>query len=184
MVGQSPKLCDSHSQEATALGSGEGKGGFTGLCQHATFFEDKKYPNNAQVFMLKATQVHSKSCHGRFYQKTVVTDSPSPLWGPWTGDNVPQATNPSLAATQLLGSSIYLLSKPRHCSPFSGPVEVWKLCFTRLMVGKLNLVIPPQQEVDSPAMKPTAVSTQDLPDRFKHTSPWLFLILLAMYRHA
>lgn len=73
----------------------------------------------------------------------VVTNPCFPPWGLWLGDNEPQATNPSLASAQLLGSSIYLLSKLRRGFPFSGPAEVWKLCFTRLMVGKFKFSYPP-----------------------------------------
>lgn len=135
----------SHSREAAALGPARGMEALLGSAamQHATFFKEKKKKkrnnwNNVQVFMLKVPQVSSKSCHRRFYQRTVVTNPHFPPWDLQQADNVPQAANPSVAMAQLLGSSIYLLSKLRHGFPFSGPAEVWKLCFTRLMVGKFK----------------------------------------------
>lgn len=53
------------------------------------------------------------------------------------------SNNPSHAPGQLLGSSIYLLSKFRHRFSSSGSAEVWKLCFTRLMVGKFKFSYSP-----------------------------------------
>lgn len=60
-----------------------------------------------------------------------------------SGRQCTPSNNPSHAPGQLLGSSIYLLSKFRHRFPSSGPAEVWKLCFTRLMVGKFKFSYPP-----------------------------------------
>lgn len=95
------------------------------------------------MFVLKVTQVHSKSCHGRFYQRTAATKPLLSSLGHVAGRQCIPSNHPSHAPGQLLGSSIYLLSKFRHRFPSSGPAEVWKLCFTGLMVGKFKFSYSP-----------------------------------------
>lgn len=95
------------------------------------------------MFVLKVTQVHSKSCHGRFYQRTAATKPLLSSLGHVAGRQCIPSNHPSHVPGQLLGSSIYLLSKFRHRFPSSGPAEVWKLCFTGLMVGKFKFSYSP-----------------------------------------
>lgn len=60
--------------------------------------------------------------------------------GPAAGRHVPQGTNP-LTCHSTAARLLYLFTlRAQTLSgfPFSGPVEGWKLCFTKLMVGKFK----------------------------------------------
>lgn len=93
----------SHCWDATAYPV-KGKGRSAELCchVHATVCKRKTtLLKQCSSVCAKITQLHSKSCHGRFYQRTVATNPCFPPWGMCLGDNVPQATTPHM----LLGSS-------------------------------------------------------------------------------
>lgn len=132
-----------------------------------------------------SSHIRIKICWGRFYWKTGVRIPHFPSWGLLQGDMCPKEQTPSLATAQLLGCSIYLPSKLRRFQAFHflAQQRVGNFASQSSWLESLNLVIPPQQEVDSPATKATAANTWNLPDSFKNASSWLLLILPVTYRH-
>lgn len=129
----------SHCWDATAYPV-KGKGRSAELCCHVHATVCKRKATLLKQCSSVCAKSHPTSFQILSWKILPENSSYKPLLsslGHVSGRQCTPSNNPSHAPGQLLDSSIYLLSKFRHRFPSSGPAEVWKLCFTRLMVGKV-----------------------------------------------